>query len=231
MALEVSPLTCGAVTSIPTYTFPGGQEIGGTAKLDDILDKLDFGEILHLEGQQDYLAATLLDATSPRERRHDPRRDYRGWRDGHRALSNSPPPTPRVVRVARSLQLPGARVVDLSVQLTFSAPIFAGVDPSRLRPELHRFHDRRSVHAPVRRSLAVQRASGRGSGRHCVELECARGHWLEIGGDLDNALLFGWRHMEVEIEEDERETDVTFDGPRSSVCRSVGRGANHSSCT
>ncbi len=32
--------------------FPGGQEIGGTAKFDDILDKLDFGGMVHFEGQR-----------------------------------------------------------------------------------------------------------------------------------------------------------------------------------
>ena len=32
--------------------FPGGQEIGGTAKFDDILDKLDFGGMLHVEGRR-----------------------------------------------------------------------------------------------------------------------------------------------------------------------------------
>ena len=30
-------------------------------------------------------------------------------------------------------------------------------------------------------------------------------------------VLFGWRHMEFEVEESGRETDVTFDGPIAGV--------------
>ena len=30
-------------------------------------------------------------------------------------------------------------------------------------------------------------------------------------------VLFGWRHMELEVEESGRETDVTFDGPIAGV--------------
>ena len=43
------------------------------------------------------------------------------------------------------------------------------------------------------------------------------GFGWKFGGDNDNAVLLGWRHMEAEVEEDGRETDVTFDGPIAGV--------------
>ena len=52
-----------------------------------------------------------------------------------------------------------------------------------------------------------------GAGDTELSWNALAGFGWKFGGDLNKALLFGWRHMEFEIEEDGRETDVTFDGP------------------
>jgi hypothetical protein len=38
-----------------------------------------------------------------------------------------------------------------------------------------------------------------------------------VGDDLRNVVLVGWRHLELELEEDGRQTDVSFDGPLVGV--------------
>ena len=34
-----------------------------------------------------------------------------------------------------------------------------------------------------------------------------------FGKDLNKAVLFGWRHLAIELEEDGRQTEISFDGP------------------
>ena len=159
--------------------FPGGQEIGGTVKFDDILDKLDFGGMLHLEGQKgawglfvDATYLTMSDDTTQGPISVDGEIDTGLYEF---AATYTPGG-----QTGAFTAFAGARIVDLSLDLKFSAADIAAADPPRQRQEFYRLHGRWPVHAPVRRSLAVQRASGHRSGRHGVELECARRVWLEI---------------------------------------------------
>ena len=48
---RVTPYLWGSDIT-PTSRFPGGEEIGGTARFNDILDKLELGGMVHFEGQR-----------------------------------------------------------------------------------------------------------------------------------------------------------------------------------
>ena len=196
--------------------FPGGQEIGGTTKFNDILDKLDFGGMLHFEGQRGAWGM-FVDAT-------------------YLALSDDTTQGP--ISVASELDtglyefaatytpggtsgaftaFAGARITDLSLEMTFSGP--GPLGPIRRATDksytdfmvggryTHLFNDRWLFN--VRADI--------GAGDTESSWNALAGFGWRFGGDLDKALLLGWRHMELEVEEGGRETDVTFDGPIAGV--------------
>ena len=196
--------------------FPGGQEIGGTARFSDILDKLELGGMLHFEGQRGawgmFVDATYLslsdDVTEgPITVDSDLDTGLYEFAATYTPGGASGPFT----------AFAGARIVDLSLEMAFSAPVLP--EPIVRRNDksftdfmvggryTHHFNDRWLLN--VRADI--------GTGDTESSWNALAGFGWKFGGDNDNAVLLGWRHMEIEVEEDGRETDVTFDGPIAGV--------------
>ena len=197
-------------------TFPGGQEIGGTARFSDILDKFDLGGMVHVEGQRgawgmffDATYLSLSDDTTQGPITVDSELDTGLY---ELALTYTPGGSRGPFTA-----FAGARIVDLSLDMTFSAPALP--EPIR-RSSDQSFTDfmigGRYVHSFDNRWLLTARADiGEGDTESSWNALASIG-W-RFGGDLDNAVMIGWRHMEAEVEEGGRETDVTFDGPIAGV--------------
>lgn len=196
--------------------FPGGQEIGGTARFDDILDKLDLGGMVHFEGRRGawgmFVDATYLklsDDTTQGPFSADSELDT----GLYEFAATYTPGGGSSAFTAYA----GARIVDLSLEITFSGP--GPIGPIRRASDksftdvmvggryVHPFNDRWL--------LDVQGDIGGGDTESSWNALALLG-W-KFGGDLNKAVLFGWRHMEFEVEESGRETDVTFDGPIAGV--------------
>ena len=197
-------------------SFPGGQDIGGTAKFDDILDKLDLGGMLHFEGQRgawgmfvDATYLSLSDDTTQGPFSADSELDTGLYEF---AATYTPGGGSGAFTA-----FAGARIVDLSLEMTFSGP--GPIGPIR-RASDKSFTDfmvgGRYTHLFNDRWLFNVRAD-MGAGDTESSWNVLAGFGWKFGGDLDNAVLFGWRHMELEVEESGRETDVTFDGPIAGV--------------
>ena len=107
--------------------------------------------------------------------------------------------------------------VDLSLEITFSGP--GPIGPIR-RTSDKSFTDfmvgGRYTHLFNDRWLFNVRADMGAGDTESSWNALATVGW-RFGGDLDKAVLFGWRHMELEVEEGGRETDVTMDGPIAGV--------------
>ena len=192
--------------------FPGGQEIGGRATFNDILDSLDFGGMLHIEGQRaswglffDATYLALSDDTTQGPISVDGDMDT-GLYEFAATY------TPGGAGGAFT-GFAGARILDLSLETKFSAAILA--EPIR-RTNDKSYTDfmvgGRYTHLFNDRWLLNLRADI-GAGDTELSWNALAGFGWRFGGDLNKALLLGWRHMEIEIEEDGRETDLTFDGP------------------
>ena len=101
--------------------FPGGQDIGGTAKFDDILDKLDLGGMVHFEGRRGawgmFVDATYLnlsDDTTQGPFSADSELDTGLYEF---AATYTPGGGSSAFTA-----FAGARIVDLSLEMTFSGP-------------------------------------------------------------------------------------------------------------
>jgi hypothetical protein len=194
--------------------FAAGQEVSGEAQFSDILDKLDFGAQVHLEGQRgawgmlvDATYLTMSDDTT-----HGPISADAEIDTGLYELAALYTPGEGDGR-CRALE--GARMIDLSLDTTFSGPGPGG---------------------PIRRTTDKTYTDFMIGGRYVHPFN---DRWLlNLRGDIgtgdtefswnalavvgwrfgaDNALLFGWRHMEFEVDEAGREIDTTFDGPIAGV--------------
>ena len=196
--------------------FPGGQEIGGSARFNDILDKLDLGGMLHFEGQRGawgmFVDATYLelsDDTTQGPFSADSELDTGLYEF---AATYTPGGGSSAFTA-----FAGARIVDMSLEVTFSGP--GPIGPIR-RTSDKSFTDflggGRYTHLFNDRWLFNVRAD-MGAGDTESSWNVLAGFGWKFGGDLGNAVLIGWRHMELEVEESGRETDVTFDGPIAGV--------------
>ena len=195
---------------------PGGQQIGGTTKFNDILDTLDIGGMVHFEGQRGtwgmFVDATYLalsDDTTQGPFSADSELDT----GLYEFVATYTPGGASGAFTAFA----GARIVDVSLEVTLSGP--GPVGPIRLASDKS-FTDvivgGRYTHLFNDRWLFNVRAD-MGAGDTESSWNVLAGFGWRFGGDLDKAVLFGWRHMEVEVEESGRETDVTLDGPIAGV--------------
>ena len=197
-------------------TFPSGQAVGGTLKFDDILDHLDFAALLHAEGHRGKWGM-FVDAT------------YLSMSDGatHGRISTDADAEFGLYEFA-AVYTPGgaegpfsafagARIVDVSLDLDFSLPAPIGV----VRRSADKSYTDFLVGARYmfsfgdRWALNVRGDFGAGDSEEDWSATAQLG-W-RFGGDLRHAVLVGWRHLELELEEDGRQTDVSFDGPLVGV--------------
>ena len=111
----------------------------------------------------------------------------------------------------------GARIVDMSLEMTFSAAVLPEPIRRTQRQEFYRLHGRRPVRAPFNDRWLMNVRGDIGAGDTESSWNALAGFGWKFGSDLDNAVILGWRHMEAEVEEDGRQTDVTFDGPIAGV--------------
>ena len=128
--------------------FPGGQEIGGTARFNDILDKLELGGMLHFEGQRgswgmfvDATYLSLSDDVTEGPITVDSDLDT-GLYEFAVTYTPGGPSGPFTA-------FAGARIVDMSLKMTFSAPVLPEPIQSPQRQEFYRLHGRRPVYAPL----------------------------------------------------------------------------------
>ena len=197
-------------------TFPGGENIAGTTRFSDILDKLDFGGMVHVEGQRGtwgmFFDATYLELSD--DATEGPISVDSELETGlyEFALTYTPGGANGPFTA-----FAGARIVDMSLKMTFAAPVFP--EPIRRTGDdsltdfmaggryVHSFDDRWI--------LSVRGDIGAGDTESSWNALASVG-W-RFGSDLDNAVMFGWRHMEAEVEEGGRQTDISFDGPVAGV--------------
>jgi hypothetical protein len=212
---SITPYAWGS-TIKTDVSFSGGQEVGSTANFDDILDKLDFGAMLHFEGRRgawgmfvDATYITLSDDTTQGPFSVSGELDTglyefaATWTPGGEQGAFT--------------AFAGARIVDLSIDLKFSGP--GPLGPIRRTSDksytdvmvggrfIHPFNDRWLLE--LRGDIAGGDTESSWNGLALVG-------W-KFGDDFDKAVLFGWRHMELEVEEGGRTTDVSFDGPIAGV--------------
>ena len=196
--------------------FPGGQEIGGTAQFNDILDKLDIGGMVHVEGRRgawgmfvDATYLSLSDDTTQGPFSVDSELDTGLYELAATYTFGG--------KTGAFTAYAGARIVDMSLDVTFTGP--GPLGPIR-RSSDKSFTDfmvgGRYVHPFNDRWLMDLQGDIGGGDTESSWNALALLGW-KFGGDLNKAVLFGWRHMDFEVEEDGRETDVTFDGPIAGV--------------
>lgn len=212
---SVTPYLWGSDLSTDVR-FPGGQEISGEAQFSDILDKLDFGAQVHLEGQRGpwgmFVDATYL--TMSDDTTHGPISADAEIDTGLYEFAAIYTPGGEDGRFTAFV---GARIVALKLDTTFSGlgsggPIRRATDASLTDfmiggRYMHPFNDRWL--------LNLRADVGSGDTESSWNALAVIG-W-RFGGDLDNAVLLGWRHMELDIEEAGRDIDTTFDGPIAGV--------------
>jgi len=194
----------------------GGQEVGSELQFDDILDKLDFAAQVHLEGRRNawgmFVDATYLALSD--DTTHGPISADTDIDTGIYEVAATFTPGGEV---GQFTAFAGARIIDLSLEMRFSLP-----EPL---PSVQRTSDKsyadfmiggRLLHPFSDRWLLELRGDiGAGDSESSWNALATVG-W-RFGNDLDNAVLLGWRHMELEVEEGGRETDVTLDGPIAGV--------------
>ncbi len=196
--------------------FPAGQEIGAEAGFDDIMDKLDIGALLHAEGHRGkwgmFVDGTYLSLSDDGSR--GPIATEAEIDIGIYELAGVYTPGGAAGRFS---VFAGARLLELDLDLTFSGG-FPSSPNSRSADKsytdfmiggryLHPFNDRWL--------LNLRGDVGGGDTESSWNATALLG-W-RFGADLDNAVLFGWRHMELEIENEGIETDLTMDGPIAGV--------------
>ncbi|HEY4646681.1 MAG TPA: hypothetical protein VIH25_10415 [Steroidobacteraceae bacterium] len=196
--------------------FPSGQEVSGEAGFDDILDKLDIAAQVHAEGHRGewgmFFDATYLTMSD----------------DGSRGpIATEAEIDTGIYEVAavytpggaagRFSAFAGARILDLGVDLTFSggfpnSPIRRSADKSYTD---FMIGGRYAQPLSERWLLNLRGDIGGGDSESTWNALAVIG-W-RFGSDLDNAVLFGWRHMEMEFENEGVELDLTMDGPITGV--------------
>ena len=196
--------------------FPGGQAIGGEAGFDDILDKLEMAGQVHVEGLRGewgmFIDATYLSLGD----------------DGARGpISTNADIDTGIYEIAalytpggvsgRFTAIAGARIIDLSLDMQFSggfpgSPVTRSADKSYTDfmvggRYMGSFNDRWGF--ILRGDI--------GAGDTDSSWNALAGINWRFGTELDNAVSVGWRHMEIEVEDQGRKTDVGFDGPIAGV--------------
>jgi hypothetical protein len=192
--------------------FPGGQEVGGEAGFDDILDKLDFAAQVHLEGQRgawgmfvDATYLTMSDDTTHGSISADAEIDTGIYEFA--ALYTPGGESGQFSVIA------GARIIDLGLDLTFQGPGPGGPIERSVDKSFTDFMvGGRFVHAFNDRWLLNLRGDVGAGDTDSSSNALAVVGW-RFGGHLDKVVLFGWRHLELEVEDSGRETDITMDGP------------------
>jgi hypothetical protein len=196
--------------------FPAGQAVSGQLRFDDLLDKLDLAAQVHVEAQRDEWGM-FADVT------------YLSLSDGttHGPISADADVETGIYEFAaiytpggedgQFTALAGARMLNLDLDVTFSAP-GAGASIRRTQGKsftAFMFGGRFTYPFNDRWLLNLRGDIGVGETESAWNALAGMG-W-RFGGDLDNTVLFGWRHMEIEVEDGGRKTDVTFDGPIAGV--------------
>jgi len=196
--------------------FPSGQEIGGVAEFDEILDKLEIAGQVHVEGSRGewgmFFDATYLSLSD----------------DGARGpISTGAEIDTGIYEIAalytpggesgRFTAIAGARIIDLSLDMNFSGgfpgtPVTHSVDKSFTDfmvggRYMGSFNDHWG--------FIVRADIGAGDTDSCWNA-LAGINW-RFGKELDNAVTIGWRHMAIEVEQQGLEIDVGFDGPIAGV--------------
>ena len=198
-------------------TFPAGQEIGTDAGFDDILDKLDFGVQAHIEGHREkwgfFIDATYLSMSDDA---------VRGPIETDAELDTGVYELALVFTPGGSngqfSAFAGTRIIDISLDMTFTGTGPAGFVEERSTDNsytdfmvggryLFPFNDR---------WLLNLRGDVGGGDTESSWNAVATVGW-RFGADLDNAVLVGWRYMQLEVENAGLQTDLTLHGPIAGV--------------
>ena len=212
---SVTPYLWGSAIKVDVR-FPSGQEVSGEAGFDDILDKLDIGGQIHVEGFRGewgmFVDATYLSLSD----------------DGVRGpISTNAEIKTGIYEFAalytpggadgRFTAITGARIIDLSLDMNFSggfpgSPVTRSADKSYTDfmvggRYIGSFNDRWGF---------ILRGDV-GAGDTESSWNALAGINWRFGDELDNSVMVGWRHMELEVEDQGRKIDVGFDGPIAGV--------------
>jgi hypothetical protein len=211
---SVTPYIWGSDVSADVR-FPSGQEVGGRLTFNDILDDLDLAALVHLEGHRGewgmLFDVTYLEMSDSAT--HGPISSATDTEFGVYELAGVYTP-----EAAEGFSvLAGARVVDVALDLTLTPP--APFNPIR-RSLNESFTDlllgARYVFALGDR-WALNVRGDVGVGETAEDWGATAQIGWRFGSELQHAVLFGWRHLEIEVRESSRRTDVSFDGPLVGV--------------
>jgi hypothetical protein len=212
---SIAPYVWGSDVSADV-SFPSGQSVGGELKFSDIVDKLDFAALVHVEGAYGEMGM-FFDATYLSMSDNGLRGPISTASDVEFGLYELAAVYTRGGETGPLGVFMGARVIDTTFDLELSGP-------GPLGP-VHRSTDDRFLDFMVGARYAFSlgerwRLSLRGD----VGVGDTEEDWGAIallgwrfGQDLKHALVAGWRHLQIELEDNGRQTDVSFDGPLVGV--------------
>lgn len=210
---SIAPYVWGTDISADV-TFPSGESIGGELKFEDILDDLDFAAMLHAEGHRGEWGM-FVDVTYARMSDGTARELISTAADAEFGLYElAAVYTPGAEKGPFGV-FAGARIVDATLDLDFTTPI-----GSTRRSADKSYTDflvgaRYLVSFNDRWALNLRGDIGAGDSEQDWSVSAQLG-W-RFGTELRNAVLVGWRHLEIELEQDGRQTEVSFDGPLVGV--------------
>ena len=193
-------------------TFPSGQSIGGELKFNDILDHLDFAAMLHVEGHRRewgmFFDATYLSMSD--DTTHGPISSDADIKFGMYELAAVFTPG---AAAGPFSAFAGVRFVDMTLDMVFSGPGPIGpVSRSANKSYADFLIGARYVFSFSERwALSLRGDVGFGDTEQDWNATAMVG-W-RFGRQLNDAVLVGYRHLDVEVEEDGRKTEVQFDGP------------------
>lgn len=212
---NIAPYLWGSAIKVDVR-FPSGQEIGGEAGFDDILDKLDIAGQVHFEGSRGAWGM-LVDAT------------YLSLSDdGTRGSISTGAEIETGIYEFAALYTPGgasgrftaiagARIIDLSLDMDFSGG-FPGSPTTRSANKSYTdFMLGGRYHGSFNDRWGFILRGDFGAGDTDSSWNALAGISWRFGSGLDNSVTVGWRHMQLEVSDQGREIDVGFDGPIAGV--------------
>lgn len=213
---SITPYLWGS--SIATdVRFPAGQEVGGELDFDDLLDKLDIAAQAHVEGHREkwgfFVDATYLSTSD--EGARGPIAAETDVDTGLYEIAGVYTPGGADGRFSAFV---GARMMDISLDMTFTgAGPVGSVERRSTDANLTDFMVGGRYVLPLNESWFLNLRGDVGSGDSESSWNAVAMVGWRFTADRGNAVLLGWRHMEIEIESNGVQTDLTMDGPFAGV--------------
>ena len=197
-------------------TFPGGQQVGGEVQFGNLVDKIDYGAMVHFEGQRGSWGM-LVDVTYMKLGDDATRGPISANTDIELGIYEfAATYTPGGGRNPFTA-IVGARIIDLSLDMTFSVPALGASTRRSQDGSATDFMVGGRFTYPFNDRWFFNLRADIGTGDTKSDWNALAGFGWRFSRDLGDAVLLAWRHMELEVDKSGRNTDVTLDGPLVGV--------------